>query len=119
MKPFAQTLHEKALEQKCHLNLSFPLEVDELLLIKQRRTAPETENIIENIPSEFWLHRCFAKLPARSSYRKNLCAKLVDAEHKKKCLRLVENPKDFHLESQETCLCKICGRQLEWFHHCI
>ena len=76
-------------------------------------------NMIERIPSEFWSHKQFEKLPSRSQYRQKLCQKLVDGEHKKKCIRLEDDPKDFHLESKEFCICKFCGMQLSWYHECV
>ena len=44
---------------------------------------------------------------------------MVDGEHRRKCQRSEDDPKDFHLESKENCICKLCGRQLEWYHSCI
>ena len=75
-------------------------------------------NLIEKIPTEFWMHRAFTKLPALSKYRRDLCAKLVDGHHRKNCRRTVTNPKDFHLESDIMCICKHCNRYMEWFHVC-
>ena len=95
------------------LNNAFGLEVNELTLVKERKT-PDPYQILELIPSEFWLHRCFVKLPALSRYRKDLCAKLVDAQHRKTCTN-----EDFHLEAKESCICKECGRQNEWWHKCV
>ena len=114
--PFSQTLHERALSQKDQLNQlnkAFGLNVEELSLIKDR-TPPEPYQILEKIPSEFWLHKCFAKLPALSKYRRDLCVKIVDQHHRKRC-----TDTDFHLEAKESCICKICGRQNEWYHECI
>ena len=116
--PFAQTLHERALTQKDQLeqvSKAFGLRVEDLLVLNLRRTPQEPYKVIENIPSEFWSHACFVKLPAKSTYRKNLCVKIVDGHHRKRCTRIEE----FHLESKDNCICKHCGRQLEWFHECL
>ena len=61
---------------------------------------------------------CMKSFPASFNYRRNLCVKMVDGHHKKNCMRLVNNPKDFHLESDSICVCKHCGMQLEWGHEC-
>ena len=113
----SKTLHERAETQKSQLeqlNLAFGLNIEELHLIKNRqRNAPDPYEMLEQIPSEFWMHKQYVKLPANRSYRRNLCIGIVDGHHKKKCKRLEDNPKDFHLEAKENCICKECGRHLE------
>ena len=96
-KPLSQTLHERAITQKdqlMQLNEGLQLDLDNLLIVKERqRTSPEPENMLEQIPSEFWRHQCFVQLPANSSYRRKLCVKLVNGDHRKNCIRT-----HFHLE---------------------
>ena len=54
---------------------------------------------------------------ALKSYRPEVATgRTVDGHHRKMCARFVD---DFHLESQETCICKLCGKQLEWFPKCV
>ena len=116
--PFTQTLHERALTQKDQLeqlNKAFGLNLEELRLVKDR-SLPEPYPMIELIPTEFWMHKCFVHLPSKRKYRRDLCVKIVDGDHRRKCTRSEE---DFHLNSRETCICKFCGRHLEWYHECI
>lgn len=118
-KPLSQTLHERAITQKdqlTQLNEGLGLDLDDLLIIKERqRTPPEAYEIIKQIPSEFWWQNIkFVKLPANSINRRKLSVKLVDGEHRTNCIRT-----HFHLESDITCIFKMCGHQLVWYHQCV
>lgn len=116
--PFTQTLHQRAEAQKIQLEqlkFAFDLKIEDLSVIK-KQTKYE---ILPQIPSKFWSHKIFVKLPANRSYRKYLCVGIVDGYHKRKCKRLEDNPKDFHLEAKEFCICKQCGRKLEQHHSCV
>ena len=118
--PLTDTLLAKAMNQKEHIKSNFDFNIEEFSLIKDRSREPSEDfNVIEKIPSEFWMHQTFVQLPANFNKRQIQCNRMVDGFHRKNCSRLVANPKDFHLESKdETCECKDCGQKLEWFHIC-
>ena len=121
--PLSETLQLKAMNQKEQIKSTFDLNIEEFLLVKERNRSPPnvlySENIVEKIPSKFWCHEAFVQLPSSFKYRRNLCVRIVDGYHRNNCQRLVENPKDFHLESEdEKCKCKHCGKHLEWLHLC-
>ena len=118
MSPLSDRLQAFAMTQKENIKSNYNLNIENFLLITDRRAERDPYQLYENIPTEFWLHKPYEQLPSRFSYRKDLCNKIVDGHHKRKCKRLVDNPKDFHLESDISCICKYCNRHLEWYHEC-
>ena len=69
---------------------------------------------MENVPSEFWVSQVIQNLPVNYTYRRNICKKIVDAEHWKIC-----KLSDFHTHSLgEKCKCIFCDKHCEWFHKC-
>ena len=118
--PLSKTILKKCMRQITNMNLSLNLDKNEFSLINDRRKQiPDEYNNYLTIPNEFWNQNLpvFVKMPSRSQYRKTLCYKIVDGNHRKICTNT--NPKDFHLTSKPQCICKYCGNHASWRHCCI
>ena len=117
-KPLVNTLLEKA-EEKLgkieEINLSLNLNHRELFLVNDRaRTVLEEYKTLEEIPTGFWKSEVINSLPVNYSYRRNICRRIVDAEHWKLC-----KLSKFHSHSLgKKCKCMFCNEQAEWYHIC-
>ena len=76
---------------------------------------PETDsppiNLVQQIPSSFWLSKTFVSLPSNHYYRKRLCHEIFDLTHREYC----KNTK-FHKCSEPNCSCVVCGGHVHPFH---
>ena len=117
--PLSNTMLEKNKKQEQNIVISEDINISELLLLTDRsRTTPEKYVASENIPRTFYQNKPnYEKLPARKTYRTNLCIKLVDGHHRKICENYTNN--NFRLDSKQTCICKLCGGHADWNHQCV
>ena len=67
--------------------------------------------ILERIPSTFWLSRMPLSIPVYPKSRKRLIRQILDTDHHKFC-----TTSSFHPHPVPTCICINCGEQAHCYH---
>ena len=68
--------------------------------------------IIEGIPSTFWLSRVLHKVPMDPKFRKKILREILDSDHLLHCQTTT-----FHPKPTLSCLCTLCGEPSSCFHN--
>ena len=103
----------KKMKHYCTKNLQFPAEFHgvQLSFLASNSTQEEEFNVLEKIPTWFWLSRAIQRLPSDPCYRQKICQELYDHKHLELC-----ETNTFHHKVLESCICKICGLDMESYH---
>ena len=70
-----------------------------------------TTEILERIPTTFWLSRSYKALPSNQRARRALCRELLDSDHLSICSMTT-----FHTSPTPSCRCTVCGSHAHTYH---
>jgi len=110
--PLSETL--KNLAPHTMGSFTFPTEMHghKLSFLQHENGNHESANVLESIPTEFWLSRNLHSIPARQNLRKSLCRDVLDSDH-----FLICKTPTFHPTATYSCICKLCNNHAHMFHH--
>ena len=94
-------------------SLSFPKEFDgtKLSFLEKALCTEPISDMVESVPSWFWLSEMYYGLPINKRHRRNLCKSLYDLQHTDFCRN-----EEFHVNILKDCICKFCLHPMERYH---
>ena len=73
--------------------------------------SEDFEEILQAIPSQFWLSKVPSAIPMNRRNRRHLLREIFDSDHDKVC-----QSSSFHPHPLPTCLCIHCGKEAHYYH---
>ena len=73
--------------------------------------SEDFEEILQAIPSQFWLSKMTSTIPMNRRNRRHLLREIFDSDHDKVC-----QSSSFHPHPLPTCLCIHCGKEAHYYH---
>ena len=109
--PLSQRLKELAPKGTGGLNFPTLFHGVKLSFLEEHKKIDTTYNILEYIPTWFWLSKNIKQLPLNAKFRRNMCLEVMDMNHWQFCRN-----QEFHANLNLNCICQLCTMPMEHYH---